>query len=65
VLPLVGLARTSAGRFLPELIAANSLTAVKPVSGYALSPWAGLGIVCAYAAVLLAVGCVLLVHRDA
>ena len=65
VLPLVGLARTSAGRFLPELIAANSLTAVKPVPGYMLSPWTGLGIVCAYAAVLLAAGCALLVRRDA
>jgi ABC-2 type transport system permease protein len=65
VAPLAGLAATPAGKFLPELIYANSLGATKPVAGFSLSPWAGLGIVCAYAALLLAVGGWLLVRRDA
>ena len=65
VAPLVGLAATPAGRFLPELIYANSLGATKPVSGFNVSPWAGLGIICAYTAVLLAIGGWLLTHRDA
>jgi hypothetical protein len=53
------------GKFLPELIAANSLGATKPVSGFTLPPWAGLGIICAYAAVLLTAGGWLLARRDA
>jgi ABC-2 type transport system permease protein len=65
VAPLAGLAATPAGKFLPELIYANSLGATKPVQGFTLSPWAGLGIICAYAVVLLAVGGTLLVRRDA
>ncbi|HYU03641.1 MAG TPA: hypothetical protein VEL02_07345 [Jatrophihabitantaceae bacterium] len=65
VLPLIGLARTVAGRFLPELIAANSLSAVKPVERYPLSPWVGLGMICLYAAVLLLIGGWLLASRDA
>jgi hypothetical protein len=50
---------------MPELIAGNSLSAVKPVPGFTLSPWAGLGIIALYAVVLLGVGCWLLVRRDA
>jgi ABC-2 type transport system permease protein len=65
VAPLAGLAATPAGKYLPELIYANSLGATKPVAGFGVSPWAGLGIICAYAAVLLAVGGWLLVRRDA
>jgi ABC-2 type transport system permease protein len=65
VAPLAGLAATPAGRFLPELIYANSMGATKPVEGFSLSPWAGLGIICGYAAVLLAVAGWLLVRRDA
>jgi ABC-2 type transport system permease protein len=66
VAPIIGaLARGSAGKFLPELIAANSLSAVKPVSGYTLSPWAELGIVGLYAVILLAVGGCVLARRDA
>jgi ABC-2 type transport system permease protein len=65
VAPLVGLAATSAGKFLPELIFANSLGATKPVQGFTLSQWAGLGIIAAYAAVLLIVSGWLLVRRDA
>ena len=65
VAPLAGLAGTSAGKFLPELIYANSLGATKPVQGFTLSPWAGLGIIAAYTAVLLVAGGWLLVRRDA
>jgi ABC-2 type transport system permease protein len=65
VAPLAGLAATPAGRFLPALIYANSLGATKPVQGFTLSPWAGLAIIAAYAAALLAVGGLLLTRRDA
>jgi len=65
VAPLAGLAATPAGKFLPELIYGNSLVATKPVAGFSLSPWIGLGIVGAYAVVLLAVGGWLLARRDA
>lgn len=65
VAPLLGLAATPAGKFIPELIYANSLGATQPVSGFSLSPWAGLGIICAYAVVLLAVGGWLFARRDA
>jgi len=65
VAPLAGLAATPAGKFLPELINANSLAATKPVQGFALSPWAGLGLIAAYAVALLAVGGWLLTRRDA
>jgi hypothetical protein len=65
VAPLLGLAQTPAGKFMPELIYANSLGATQPVRGFSLSLWAGLGIICAYAAVLLAVGGWLLTRRDA
>jgi hypothetical protein len=51
-------------RFLPEIIAENSLTAVKPVAG-SLSAGAGLGILCLYAAAALAAGGWTLVRRDA
>ena len=66
VLPVLGLALTPAGKFLPMLIAANSLGAVKPqTSAGMLPPWTGLGIICLYAAVLLATGGLLLTRRDA
>jgi ABC-2 type transport system permease protein len=67
VLPVVaGAARASgAGRFLPELIAGNSLAAVKPVAGFTWSPWLEFAIVAAYPAILLAAGGWLLVRRDA
>ena len=44
---------------------ANSLSAVKPIGSYTLSPWIELGIVAAYAAALLGAGCWSLVRRDA
>ena len=65
VAPLAGLAATPAGKLLPELIYANSMGATKPVPGFSVSPWAGLGLICAYAAVLLTVAGWLLVRRDA
>ena len=66
VAPLAVPPGVGAGKFLPELIYANSLGATKPVQGFTpLSPWAGLGIIVAYTAVLLAVGGWLLVRRDA
>ena len=65
VLPLViATAGRSAGRFLPELIAGNSLAAVQPVAGFTWSPWLELAIVAAYPAVLLAAGGWLLARRD-
>jgi ABC-2 type transport system permease protein len=65
VAPLLGAAMTPLGKFLPELIYANSLGATKPVSGFTLSPWAGLGIIGGYTAVLLIAGGWLLTRRDA
>lgn len=51
-------------KFLPEEIAENSLTAVKPVTD-SLSAGAGFGMLCLYAAVALAAGGWALAHRDA
>jgi ABC-2 type transport system permease protein len=65
VLPIVTPGARGAARFMPELIAGNSLAAVKPVAGFAWSPWLELAIAAAYPAVLLAAGGVLLIRRDA
>ena len=66
VLPiLTGAASLGVAKFLPELIAGNSLAAVKPVSGFTWSPWLELGIVAAYPLALLLAGGWLLVRRDA
>jgi ABC-2 type transport system permease protein len=51
-------------KFLPEVIAENSLTAVKP-DPFSLTPWAGLGILMLYAAVVVGAGTWLLARRDA
>ena len=51
-------------RFLPEIIAENSLTAVKPVTD-SLTAGAGLGMLCLYAAAALAAGGWALARRDA
>jgi hypothetical protein len=68
VLPLVllplGADNTQVERLLPEQIAENSLTAVKPVSG-ALSPGLGFAVLCLYAAAALAAGAWALARRDA
>ena len=68
-LPLVILAlpdsvRPGAMKFLPELIAENSLAAAKPVA-YSLTPWAGLGMLGLYAVVALSIGGWLMARRDA
>jgi ABC-2 type transport system permease protein len=66
VLPiLTGAASQAVGKFMPELIAGNSLAAVKPVSGFTWSPWLELAIVAAYPLALLLAGGWLLVRRDA
>jgi len=66
VAPIAGLALTPAGKFLPELIAANSLGATTPATqADMLPPWAGLGIISAYAALLLTIGGWMLTRRDA
>jgi ABC-2 type transport system permease protein len=64
LLPLPDSARNSIAKFLPEQIAASSITAVVP-EAHNLSPWAGLGMLCLYAAVLLGAGAFLLAKRDA
>ncbi|HEY4853410.1 MAG TPA: ABC transporter permease [Streptosporangiaceae bacterium] len=51
-------------KFIPQIIAENSLTAVKPVAG-ALSAGAGLAVLCLYAAAALAAGGWALARRDA
>jgi hypothetical protein len=62
---IIGAAQHGYGRLLPELIAGNSLAAVKPVPGFTWSPWLELGIVALYPAVLLLCGGWLLSRRDA
>ncbi len=65
VLPLIiGAAGHGYGKLLPELIAGNSLAAVKPVPGFGWSPWLELAIVVLYPAVLLTAGGWLLERRD-
>ncbi len=54
----------AAQKFLPMLIAEDSLSAVKPAAGV-LSPWAGLAVLGGYAVVLLLAGGWLLARRDA
>jgi len=51
-------------KFLPEVIAENSLTAVKP-DPYSLTPWMGLVMMMVYAAVVVGAGTWLLARRDA
>jgi ABC-2 type transport system permease protein len=58
--------------YMPILIIGNSLTTTKPVCPrnpaqcpHFLSAWAGLGVLCVYAAVALAIGGWLLARRDA
>jgi ABC-2 type transport system permease protein len=66
VLPVItGAGARATGKFMPELIAGNSLAAVKPVAGFTWSPWLELGIVALYPLLLLAAGSWLLERRDA
>jgi ABC-2 type transport system permease protein len=53
-----------AASFAPESILADSVAAARHESG-ALPPWAGFGLVAAYAAIALAAGLFVLVRRDA
>ncbi len=62
---MIGAVNRGAGPFLPELIAGNSLAAVRPVAGFGWSPWLELGIVAVYPAALLAASAWLLIRRDA
>lgn len=64
LVPLGASAQDAVGRFLPMMIAENSLTAVKPVP-HSLSPGLGLGVLCVYAAAALAAGTWALSRRDA
>jgi ABC-2 type transport system permease protein len=63
IAPLGASTKDGVVRFLPEQIAALSLTAVRPIAP-ALSPAAGFGLLCAYAAAALAVGAWELARRD-
>jgi ABC-2 type transport system permease protein len=70
---LVGAVAQGAAGYMPVLIIANSLTTTKPencspgsaLCPHFLSPWAGLGMLCLYAAVVLGIGAWLLSRRDA
>ena len=69
---IIGAAARGLAAYLPVFIIGNSLTTTRPEScaGAAqcvhfLSPWVGLAVLSLYAAVALAIGCWLLVRRDA
>ena len=64
LLPLGQSLQHSAGPFMPMLIAANSITAVKAQS-HTLSPGLGFGMLCLYAVAALAAGGWALARRDA
>jgi ABC-2 type transport system permease protein len=64
VAQIVGAAAHAVMGYVPISIIANSLGTTKPLPGM-LSPWAGLGMLCLYAAVTLGVGGWLLARRDA
>jgi ABC-2 type transport system permease protein len=64
LLPLGTSIQNSAGKYLPIVIAENSLTAVKAQAD-ALSPGIAFALLCGYAAVALAVGGWVLARRDA
>ena len=64
LLPLGTSVQNSAGKFMPMLMAENSLTAVKAQSN-TLSPGVAFALLCGYAAVALAVGGWVLARRDA
>lgn len=68
ILPLIVAALPSSisgpvGRYLPANIGVV-LVSTRPASG-AFSPWVGFGILCGYAAALLAIGAAALIRRDA
>jgi ABC-2 type transport system permease protein len=73
VAQVIGFIAHGAAAYMPILILENSLSTTKPVTCGAsaascphfLSPWAGLGVLCLYAALALAAGGWLLARRDA
>jgi ABC-2 type transport system permease protein len=68
----VGAVAHGAAGYMPVLIIGNSLTTTKPencpphaaLCPHFLSAWAGLGMLCLYAAVVLGIGAWLLARRD-
>jgi hypothetical protein len=64
LLALPGGLQHATEKFLPEIIAENSMTAVRPVA-HSLSPWAGTGVLALYALVALGAGAWRLARRDA
>jgi ABC-2 type transport system permease protein len=62
--PLSPSIQGTAEKFLPHVMAANSLAAVKPVA-HMLPPWPTFGLLCAYAMIALAAGAWALARRDA
>jgi ABC-2 type transport system permease protein len=69
---IVGSLAHSIAGYMPIIIIGNSLSGTKPLScsdqsqcPHPLGPWAGLGMLCLYAAVALAIGGWLLARRDA
>jgi ABC-2 type transport system permease protein len=63
VIPLGTSIQNAVEKFLPMMIAENSMTAVKPVAN-SLSPGAGFGLMCLYTVAALAVGGWALARRD-
>ena len=64
LVPLGTSLQNSVGKFLPMIIAENSITAVKPDVDN-LAPGLGFGLLCLYTVAALAVGGWLLTRRDA
>jgi hypothetical protein len=73
VAQVIGFIAHGAAAYMPILIVGNSLSTTKPVTcgtdsascPHFLSAWAGLGVLCLYAVIALAVGGWLLAQRDA
>ena len=66
LVPLGTSLQNSVGKFLPMIIAENSITAVKPEPAVGnLPPAVGFGLLCLYAVVALSAGGLLLTRRDA
>jgi hypothetical protein len=64
IIPMGTSVQNAAEKFMPMVIAENSMTAVKPVA-HSLSPGLGLGMLCLYTAAALAAGGWALARRDA
>jgi hypothetical protein len=64
IIPMGTSIQNAVEKFMPMLIAENSITAVKPVA-HSLSPGTGFGMLCLYTAAALAAGGWALARRDA